>query len=325
MGFSPGVRLAAFSSADTACLSPSTASTGERCASGNVNVPIPQKRSTIRFASPTAPVTRRTISASATGRRLQKRARRQHHVGRPEAHRRHRRLVERVPRQREPRPASAPAASRARYSRTSAGGSPGTSSMADIEPVRRQRDDEPPRRAPRHQRLGDAAQSGSALTMAEAVTGHSLRSTISTPFASWKPSTTPRAPSARARERPPAAAPQVRRRRRVRPVHRCRAQQRRQRPSPASRRGRRARAGAARRRPPQWVKCRHTGATRSGPASSRRRAGPRSPRTSALHQLAGQRKRHEHRAGHAVGDAVALGAETGDIERLGVTHRAARR
>ena len=28
--------------------------------------------------------------------------------------------------------------------------------------------------------------------MAEAVTGHSCRSTMSTPFASWKPSTTPR-------------------------------------------------------------------------------------------------------------------------------------
>ncbi len=44
-----------------------------------------------------------------------------------------------------------------------------------------------------------------------------------------------------------------------------------------------------------------------------------------LHALARERIGDEHGARRGVGDAVALGAEARDVERLRVTHRAAHR
>ncbi len=280
IGFKPGVRLAAFSSAAIAWRSPSTASTVALVASGNVKVPSPQKRSAMRL---------RRISGRGGdeahhlglggGRGLQEGARRQHHVGRTEAHGRDRALVERIAGERHARELGR--GGRVRHALAHLGPQlAGKILDRHIEPVGGERHGEAHRQAPR----GQAARRDAS--------GPAARARSRTPSPGTPADRRCRAPWPRRsprRRRGRCAAPTAspggarlgRRSPRAQRAPRCRARQRPRSTSSRFQARYAVRSRCCSAQPPQCVKWRQSGATRSGLAESTATRRARSPRASA--------------------------------------------
>ena len=219
----------------------------------------------MRFAEPTAAVTRRTISASAAGAACRKARAGSTTLASPK------RTAGTVPGRAYLRPASRvrvsrqrPAARRTRASRATdrpaRPRAPRRARWRSASPQARRGD------APRHQRLDQPAQSPGASPRGGSVTGRSTHQRCRRPWTCESPSRDAARPlpGRECRSEPSARA---RPSQRARPAPRStRASGRRQ--ARASRRDRRRCASAAPRRPPQSAKCRHTGAMRSGLAVS---------------------------------------------------------